>query len=61
MNKYFEKAAEIEAHLAQHPTDYQASIALLKMRSQGYDYQVKQESIKRKKAAAQVRRMMNGE
>ncbi|WP_086350255.1 hypothetical protein [Candidatus Enterococcus clewellii] len=39
MNKYDEKAKRMQAHLANHPTDYQTVISLFKAESDSIDYE----------------------
>lgn len=54
--KYIERVERLEEHLKEHPTDYQAVIALLKRRSDLIEHRAWLRMIERKKAVAEVRR-----
>ena len=54
--KYIEKVERLEEHLKEHPTDYQAVVALLKRRSDLIEHRAWLRMIERKKAVAEVRR-----
>lgn len=55
--KHEQKVANLERHLQEHPTDYQAVIAHLKARSDAIEHRAWLRMIERKKRLAEVRRM----
>ena len=50
----------LEAHVQEHPTDYQSVIALCKLRSAFISRQMKQRQIAHLKKVAKYRRELNG-
>lgn len=51
------KVANLERHLKEHPTDYQAVIAHLKARSDAIEHRAWLRMIERRKRLAEVKRM----
>lgn len=58
---YKDKLEKLDAHIEEHPKDYQAVIARLKMRSDAIDHARRQEVIKRLRKVAEIRRTRNEE
>lgn len=56
---YLEKIEKLDAHLAEHPKDYQAVIARLKTVSDGIAHQRRMTMIERKKKVAMYRRKLD--
>lgn len=56
MKNIADKVERLEEHLKEHPTDYQAVVALLKRRSDLIEHRMWLRMIERKKAVAGVRR-----
>lgn len=54
--KYEDKVDRLEDHLKDHPTDYQAVVALLKRRSDMIEHQAWLRMIERKRRVAEVRK-----
>lgn len=54
---YEKKVANLERHLEEHPTDYQAVIAHLKARSDAIEHRGWLRMVERHKRLAEVRRM----
>ena len=54
---YDKKVANLERHLEEHPTDYQAVIAHLKARSDAIEHRGWLRMVERHKRLAEVRRM----
>lgn len=46
----------LERHVAEHPKDYQAVVALLKRRSDMIEHRIWLKMVERKKAVAEIRR-----
>lgn len=55
--KYEQKVANLERHLKEHPTDYQAVVAHLVARSDAIEHRAWLRMIERKKRLAEIRRM----
>lgn len=55
---YAEKLDRIDAHLAEHPHDYQTVIARLKTASKAYDHQQHLRKVMRLKRLQEVRRQL---
>lgn len=55
---YTEKLQRIENHLAKHPRDYQASISLLKTRSDAIEHELYMRKVYRLKRLNEVRRQL---
>ena len=53
---HIEKVERLEEHLKEHPTDYQAVVALLKRRSDLIEHRVWLRMIERKKKVAEIRK-----
>lgn len=53
---YIKKLERIDRHLAEHPTDYQASIARLKTYSDAVEHQMHKKKVERLKRVAEYRR-----
>lgn len=53
---YVEKLERLDRHLAEHPTDYQASIAKLKTYSDAIEHELYLKKIARAKKVAKYRR-----
>ena len=60
MNKA-ERVDRLEKHVADHPTDYQSVIALLKARSDLIEHGQYMKMVERKKRVAEIRRKRNAE
>lgn len=62
---YNEKLAQLDRHISEHPTDYQAVISRLKVRSDAIEHEIYKRKIYRLKRLAEVRRQLreidNGE
>lgn len=58
---YTQRLENLDAHIAEHPTDYQAVIARLKVRSDAIEHQMYLKRIERLKRVAKYRRESNGE
>lgn len=58
---YIEKLDKIDAHLAEHPTDYQAVVARLRTISDAYEHQLYERKIARLKRVAEIRERLKGE
>ena len=58
---YREKLDRMDAHLKEHPTDYQTVIARMKTYSQYIDHIMRQKVIERLKNVAKYRRELNEE
>lgn len=58
---YIKKLEQIDRHLAEHPKDYQASIARLKAYSDAVEHQMYLKRIARLKRVAEFRREQNNE
>lgn len=56
-----DRLRRLENHVANHPTDYQSVIALLKLRSEAIDKERQKAKIERLRKIAKYRRMLNGE
>lgn len=56
-----DRLMRLENHVANHPTDYQSVIALLKLRSEALEKKRKQSQIEHLRKVAKYRRMLNGE
>lgn len=56
---YNKRLASLDRHLEEHPTDYQAVISRLKIRSDAIEHEQYQRKIERIKKIAYYRRMMN--
>lgn len=56
---YNERLAKLDKHIAEHPKDYQASIARLKTYSDAVEHQMYLRKIARLKRVAEFRRMGN--
>lgn len=56
MEKHIQKVVNLDAHVKEHPTDYQAVIALLKARSDLIEHRQYLRMVERKKRVAEVRR-----
>ena len=56
MKNIADKVERLEEHLSEHPTDYQAVVALLKRRSDLIEHRAWLRMIERRKAVAEVRR-----
>lgn len=54
--KYIEKVERLESHLKEHPTDYQAVVALLKRRSDLIEHRAWLKMIERRKKVAEIRK-----
>ena len=54
--KYIEKVERLEEHLKEHPTDYQAVVALLKRRSDLIEHRAWLRMTERKKKVAEIRK-----
>lgn len=54
--KYIEKVERLEEHLKEHPTDYQAVVALLKRRSDLIEHRAWLKMIERRKKVAEIRK-----
>lgn len=57
---YAERIQKIDAHLKEHPTDYQAVIASLKLRSDAIEHEMYERKIYRLKRLQEVRRQREG-
>lgn len=55
---YVKKLDRIDNHLREHPHDYQAVIARLKVASDAYDYQLRKRKLYRLKRLQEVRRQL---
>lgn len=53
---YTQRLENLDAHIAEHPTDYQAVIARLKVRSDAIEHQMYLKRIERLKRVARYRR-----
>lgn len=49
MNKHEERLKNLANHVAQHPSDYQSAISLLKLQSDQIAYEIKQKQIATRK------------
>ena len=58
---YIKKLEQIDAHLAEHPKDYQAVIGRMKTYSKVIDHERHLRKIERLKRLAEVRRQLNEE
>lgn len=56
MERYINKVVRLESHLKEHPTDYQAVVALLKRKSDVIEHRIWLKTIERKKRLAEVKR-----
>lgn len=56
---YVEKARKLEEHISKHPTDYQAVIAHLIMRSKAFEHEKHMQMIERRKRVAEFRRKLD--
>lgn len=57
---YVKKLEQIDKHLAEHPTDYQASIAKLKTYSDAVEHELYLKKIARAKKVAYYRSLRHG-
>lgn len=53
---HIEKVERLEEHLREHPTDYQAVVALLKRRSDLIEHRAWLQMIERRKRVAEIRK-----
>lgn len=53
---YTQRLENLDAHIAEHPTDYQAVIARLKVRSDAIEHQMYLKRVERLKRVAKYRR-----
>lgn len=58
---YSERLENLDKHIAEHPKDYQAVIARLKVRSDAIEHQMYLRKVARLKRVAEFRRQNNGE
>lgn len=58
---YEERLQNLDEHLKEHPTDYQAVIARLKIQSDAYEYERKKRVYERLKKVAYYRRLLDEE
>lgn len=58
---YNERLENLDKHIAEHPKDYQAVIARLKVRSDAIEHQMYLRKVARLKRVAEFRRQNNGE
>lgn len=58
---YAEKVSKLKEHIGQHPTDYQAVIALLHANSDMIEHERHRRKIERLKRVADYRRQYNGD
>lgn len=56
---YNERLAKLDKHIEQHPTDYQAVISRLKIRSDAFEHEQYMRKVERIKKVAYYRRMLN--
>lgn len=56
---YNERLARLDRHLDEHPTDYQAVISRLKVRSDAIEHEQYMRKVERIKKVAHYRRMLN--
>lgn len=56
---YVEKARKLSDHIKEHPTDYQAQIALLIAKSDAIEHEKHMAMIEKKKDVAKYRRMLD--
>lgn len=61
MGKYEEKLQKLDAHLKEHPTDYQAVISRLKTYSKAVEHERQRKVNERLRKVAEYRRMLNEE
>lgn len=57
---YTERLTALDRHISEHPADYQAVIARLKLRSDAIDHQMYMRKVERLKRVAEYRRHRNG-
>lgn len=58
---YAQRLKNLDAHIAEHPKDYQAVIARLKVRSDAIEHEMYLRKINRLKRIAKFRREKDGE
>lgn len=58
---YEERIDRLKEHIAEHPTDYQAVIGLLKARSDAIDHMIYESRIDKARKVAKYRREYNEE
>lgn len=58
---YSERLENLDKHIAEHPKDYQAVIARLKVRSDAIEHQMYLRKISRLRRVAEYRRQYGGE
>lgn len=58
---YLEKLDNLDRHIEEHPSDYQAVIARLKTASDAYEHQLYLRKIARLKRVAEIRQKLEGE
>lgn len=58
---YTERLTALDRHISEHPADYQAVIARLKLRSDAIEHQMYLRKVERLKRVAEYRRHRNGE
>lgn len=56
MEKHIKRVQSLDAHVKEHPKDYQAVVALLKARSDAIEHRAWLRMIERKKAVAEIRK-----